>query len=104
MIKNFIVPIDFSEESLKGLELSILFTKKIYSNIQMVYVQKKTALHFPSEIREEYKFAKEKFEKILSNYSPNLGNNSKLPGNLPKHSMDHSTGRKLDLYAVLYFI
>ncbi len=78
MIKNFIVPVDFSDDSLKGLELSIMFSNKIYSNIQMVYVQKKTALHFPSEIREEYKFAKEKFEKILSGYSPKLGNNSKL--------------------------
>ena len=78
MIKNFIVPIDFSEDSLKGLELSVLFSKKIYCNIQMVYVQKKTIGHFPSEVREEYNEAKEKFEKILANYSGLLGNNSKL--------------------------
>jgi Universal stress protein UspA and related nucleotide-binding proteins len=78
MIKNFIVPIDFSEDSLKGLELAMLFSTKCYVNIQMVYVQKKTAEHFPSAIREEYKIAKDKFEKIVLDYSPKLGNDSKL--------------------------
>jgi nucleotide-binding universal stress UspA family protein len=78
MIKNFIVPIDFSEDSLKGLELALLFSRRIYSNIQMVYVQKKTAEHFPTRIREEYNFAKDKFEKILQTYSEKLGHNSKL--------------------------
>lgn len=78
MIKNFIVPIDFSEDSLKGLDLAILFSKKTYSNIQMVYVQKKTAEHFPARIREEYNHAKEKFEKIVQANAEKLGNNSKL--------------------------
>ncbi len=78
MIKNIIVPVDFSKDSLKGLELSLLFSKKIYCNIQMVYVQKKTTGHFPSEIREEYNFAKEQFEKIISDHLYLLGNNSKL--------------------------
>jgi nucleotide-binding universal stress UspA family protein len=78
MIKNFIVPLDFSEDSLKGLELAVLFSTKTYVNIQLVYVQKRTAEHFPSAIREEYNNAKDKFEKILQEYSPKLGNDSKL--------------------------
>jgi nucleotide-binding universal stress UspA family protein len=78
MIKNFIVPIDFSEDSLKGLDLAILFSKRTNANIQMVYVQKKTAEHFPSAIREEYHKAKEKFEEIIQEISPELENNSKL--------------------------
>lgn len=78
MIKNFIVPIDFSDDSLKGLDLAVLFSKKIYTNIQMVYVQKKTAEHFPSRIREEYNQAKDKFDRIVKIYSERLGNNSKL--------------------------
>jgi nucleotide-binding universal stress UspA family protein len=78
MIKNFIVPIDFSDDSLKGLELAILFSSKLFVNIQMVYVQKKTAEHFPSAIREEYHNAKEEFENIVKEYSPKLENNSKL--------------------------
>ncbi len=78
MIKNFIVPIDFSDDSLKGLELAILFSTKLYLNVQMVYVQKKTAEHFPSAVREEYNMAKEKFDKIVLDYSNRFGNNSKL--------------------------
>lgn len=78
MIKNFIVPIDFSDDSLKGLELALLFSRRTYSNIQMVYVQKKTAEHFPAQIREEYNHAKDKFEKILQANAGKLGNNSKL--------------------------
>jgi nucleotide-binding universal stress UspA family protein len=78
MIKNFIVPIDFSEDSLKGLELAILFSTKQYVNIQMVYVQKTTIERFPSAVREEYSQAKEKFESIVQGFTPMLQNNSKL--------------------------
>jgi len=78
MIKNFIVPIDFSEDSLKGLELAILFSTKTFVNIQMVYVQKRTAEHFPSAIREEYNKAKEKFEKLIQECSPRAENGSKI--------------------------
>jgi nucleotide-binding universal stress UspA family protein len=78
MIKNFVVPIDFSEDSMKGLDLAVLFSQKTYCNIQMVYVQRKIAMHFPSAIREEYKFAKDSFEDILQQYNQRLGNASKL--------------------------
>lgn len=78
MIKNFIVPIDFSEDSLKGLDLAVLFSTRLSVNIQMVYVQKKTAEHFPSAIREEYNKSKDAFEKIVKDYTPLLGNGSKL--------------------------
>jgi nucleotide-binding universal stress UspA family protein len=77
MIKNLIVPVDFSEDSLKGLDLAVLFASKIFVNIQMVHVQKSTG-EFPSAIKEEYKIAKEKFEKIIKEYSPRLKNGSEL--------------------------
>ncbi len=77
-IKNFIVPIDFSEESLKGLKLAILFSKKTYVNIQMVYVLKKTAEHFPSNLDLEAEQAEAGFKKIIEKYSPDLKNDSKL--------------------------
>lgn len=77
MIKNFIVPVDFSEDSLKGLELALLFSKKMYTNIQMVHVQKKTE-QFPSTIREDYHRIKEKFERIIQDYTPRLEHGSKL--------------------------
>lgn len=78
MIKNFIVPVDFSVDSVKGLELAILFSQKTYVNVQMVYVQKRTADHLPAAIREEYHTAKEKLEKLVEDYQPKMGNESKL--------------------------
>jgi nucleotide-binding universal stress UspA family protein len=77
-IKNFIVPIDFSEESLKGLKLAILFSKKKYVNIQMVYVLKKSAENFPSNAELETEQAEEAFKKIIEKFTPELKNNSKL--------------------------
>lgn len=77
-IKNFIVPIDFSEESLKGLKLALLFSKKTYANIQMVYVLKKTAENFPSNAELETEQAEEAFKQIIEKYTPELKNNSKL--------------------------
>jgi hypothetical protein len=40
-MKNIIIPIDFSEDSKKGIELALLFTRKQYTNVQLVYVQLK---------------------------------------------------------------
>ena len=77
MIKNFIVPLDFSDDSFKGLELALLFSSRLYANIQMVHVQKKVD-QFPSTTRDDYFHTKEKFEKILKEYTPRLGNDSKL--------------------------
>ena len=77
-IKNFIVPIDFSEESLKGLQLAILFSRKTYVNIQMVYVLRKSAENVPGTADLETEQAKDAFKSIIDKYTPELKNNSKL--------------------------
>jgi nucleotide-binding universal stress UspA family protein len=78
-MKNLIVPIDFSKESLSGLELALLFTKKQYTNIQMVYVQKKSSdYNSPGYFDEEKIFAEKKFKEILAKYESKLKNDSKL--------------------------
>jgi nucleotide-binding universal stress UspA family protein len=78
-MKNIIIPIDFSEDSLKGIELALLFTLKQYSNIQMVYVQKKSSdYNSPGYFEEEHKWAEKKFKEIIARYEPRLGNDSKL--------------------------
>jgi nucleotide-binding universal stress UspA family protein len=78
MIKNFIVPIDFSSDSLKGLDLAVLFSTKTYVNIQMVYVQKMSSDISPSSEQEEKKSAIKKFDEIVKKYTPRLGYESKL--------------------------
>jgi nucleotide-binding universal stress UspA family protein len=78
-MENLIVPIDFSKESLSGLELAMLFTKKQKTNIQMVYVQKKSSdYNSPGYFEEEKAYAERKFKEIVATYKPNLGNDSKL--------------------------
>ena len=71
-MKNIIVPIDFSEESINGLRLAIHFANRFGSRVQMVYVQK-----FPSEMgrigyEEEKKNALQKFEVLKQEYAPKL--------------------------------
>ena len=75
MIKNIIVPIDFSEDSLKGLDLAILFANANYVNIQMVYVQKSSEDFRPGTYEEEYRYAEGEFKKILGSFEGKLKNN-----------------------------
>jgi nucleotide-binding universal stress UspA family protein len=78
VMKNFIVPIDFSEDAFKGLDLALLFASKKQVNIQLVYVQRKSADGIPSDAEEEYKMAEKKFKKIIEQYQPLVKNNSHL--------------------------
>lgn len=77
-MKNFIVPIDFSKDSLKGVEMAIMFSQRQTVNIQMVYVQKSSGDYRPGTFEEEKRFAEIQFKKILNQYEDKLGNDSKL--------------------------
>ncbi len=77
-MKNFIIPIDFSKESINGLELAVQFSKVREVNIQMVYVITSVSDYHPSTISDEKKFAEERFKKLIIEYEPKLENNSKL--------------------------
>jgi len=75
---NFIVPIDFSVDSLKGLEWAILFSQKKTINIQMVYVLTNSSNFQSSVVEEEQKYAETQFKKLVKEHSPGLGNQSRL--------------------------
>ena len=78
-MKNIIIPIDFSEDSQKGIELALLFTKKQYTNIQLVYVQKKSSdYNSPGHFEEENKWAEKKFKEIITHFEPKMDNDSKI--------------------------
>lgn len=77
-MKNVIIPIDFSEDSLHALDLAVLFSEIFHVNVQMVYVLKKSGDYLPHSIDEEKFWAEEKFKKIIDNYSPKLKNESRL--------------------------
>ena len=77
-MNTIIVPIDFSDESLQGLEMALLFSKKLNINIQMVYVQKSSQDYRPGTFEEEYRYAKTEFERIIQKYEPGLKYESRL--------------------------
>ena len=77
-MNNFIVSVDFSEDSVKGLEMAVLFSQKKYVNIQMVYVQKSSQDYRPGSFEEEKHFAEKQFENLHKKYKPHLGNDSSL--------------------------
>jgi nucleotide-binding universal stress UspA family protein len=77
-MKNFIIPIDFSNESINGLELAVLFSKVREINIQMVYVITSVSDYHPGTTGDEQKFAEKRFKELIKVYEPKLENNSKL--------------------------
>ena len=77
-MKQIIVPLDFSEESMNGLELAIAVSSKTKANIQMVYVMKKTS-DFPAISREEeQKSARARFLDLQSKYEHKLASGVEL--------------------------
>lgn len=75
---NFIVPVDFSVDSLMGLDWAILFSQKQPVNIQLVYVLSNSSNFQPSYVDQEHKYAQAEFEKLLKQYKPRLGKGSKI--------------------------
>ena len=79
VMKNIVVPIDFSEDSLKGIELALLFSGRHKTNIQLVYVQKKSSdYNSPGHFEEEKEWANTKFKELVAQYEPKLKNDSTL--------------------------
>jgi len=77
-MKNIIVPIDFSSESLNGLKMAVLFSQREKVNIQLLYVLQKSAETEKALMDTEQKIAEEKFIKIIDEFKPQLQNNSML--------------------------
>lgn len=77
-MNRIIVPIDFSDYSMKGIELAILLSKKIPSQIQLLYVMKKSGDYSPGTQQEEQRYAEKKFKSIVEFYSKQLHPNSEI--------------------------
>jgi nucleotide-binding universal stress UspA family protein len=75
-MKNIIVPLDFSIDALKGLDLALLIASKTPVKIQMVYVQKITDV--PSNSEEEFKYAEKHFRKLIESYQSRVPKESAL--------------------------
>lgn len=75
---NFIVPIDFSVDSLKGLDWAVLFSRATQVNIQLVYVLSNSTNFQPSVVDQEHKYAEAQFKKLIAEYTPKLSNDSRI--------------------------
>ena len=64
-MKTIIVPLDFSDESLTGLDLSLMLAEKTGANIQLIHVIGKNTGTNAELIEKESQLAKTKFENIL---------------------------------------
>ena len=65
MGKTIIVPLDFSDESLTGLNLALMLAAKTGANIQLVHVIGKNIGTNKELLEKENQLAKTKFEDIL---------------------------------------
>ena len=77
-MKNIIVPVDFSEESINGLQIALLFAKRIPVTVQMVYVMQKVSEHGNESVDTEHDFAEKQLKALVEKYSPVLHQDSKL--------------------------
>lgn len=78
-MNNIVIPIDFSNDSIKGIDLALLFTSEVKTDIRLVYVQKKSSdYNSPGHFEKEKQWADVKFKEILDKYEPKLKNDSSL--------------------------
>jgi len=71
-LKDIIVTIDFSEESMNGLRFAFVFIKKIKANLSLVYVLNRKNKYNSKEGKDEYNWAKEQLENIILKYQVRL--------------------------------
>ncbi len=77
-MKQIIVPIDFSDESMNGLELALKLSVKTKANIQLVYVLTKSTDFSHISKEEEQRLAKSKLAEIQANHEHRLPSGTEL--------------------------
>jgi nucleotide-binding universal stress UspA family protein len=68
-MKTIIVPMDFSNEALPGLNLSLMLAAKTGANIQMVHVVSKNDNSDAEQLKMGHQLAEMNFKKILEKYN-----------------------------------
>lgn len=71
-MKRIIVPIDFSKESLHGLQLAIQLANVANSLVEMVYVQKKSVDYSSGNLEDEHKYAEHRFKEVKKTFESSL--------------------------------
>lgn len=98
IMTNFIVPVDFSVDSLKGLDWAILFSQNQPVNIQLVYVLSNSTNFQPSVVDQEHKYAQAEFKKLVREYEPKLGKDSRIRFIIKKGKVYREVVNQVDSY------
>jgi nucleotide-binding universal stress UspA family protein len=77
-MNNFIVPVDFSAESMNGLKMAIIFSKKAHINIKLIHVLSKLSETEKQVSEKEQAVAEEQLERLIDEIKPQLGNDSQI--------------------------
>src|SRR5664279_1494452 len=77
-MKTIIVPMDFSNEALPGLNLALMLANKTEANIQMVHVIRNNDNTYHEVLEKDRQLAENKFKDILQKYKSKLNSNSNL--------------------------
>jgi nucleotide-binding universal stress UspA family protein len=77
-MKNILVPIDFSAESLNGLKMAILFSGRMKVNIHLVNVLQKTDEVDKPAAEVELTRVEAEFQKIIEAHKDKIGNKSEI--------------------------
>ncbi|HLO59438.1 MAG TPA: universal stress protein [Bacteroidales bacterium] len=75
-MKNIIVPVDFSTESLNGLKMAALFSTRQQISIHLIYVLQRNSETEKDASVVEKNTAEKKFETIINEFKPQLQNDS----------------------------
>jgi nucleotide-binding universal stress UspA family protein len=97
-MKNFVVPVDFSVESLNGLKMAVLFSQKTPVNIQMIYVLHKSSDSEKAATEAESHLAENNFAGIVRDFAPLLGEGSTLGYVVTKGRIYHEVVRQAELF------
>ncbi|MDD2634260.1 MAG: universal stress protein [Bacteroidales bacterium] len=97
-MKRIIVPIDFSQESIKGLELAIIYANKFNSDLQMVFVQSKKPGRFHVKLENQYNSAMEEFERMLRKYKDKLHKDCKFTYIIKSGKIHEEVANQVDAF------
>jgi len=97
-MKTIIVPMDFSDESLNGLNLAMMMANKIGVNIQLVHVIGKNSGDHYEQMEKENQLAKSKFEEILQKYKEKINLNFTLSYTIKEGKIFKEIGDLADNY------
>lgn len=101
-MKKIIVPLDFSDESLNGLDLAIKVANQVKSKIEMVHVIKDSGDLFSATEKEQIKHAEASFKSIMDQYQNQISNDSELTyvihkGRIHREVVNHAKYNKADM-------